>query len=126
MLAVIAWEAEARAGFTFVIESFVADVTSSSATEFKITDEWWLGSHRPPTEKVFVDFNDVTGVVRFSDEFSPDPALTKWPQSKDGKRVKLAPRKVKIPEKLTGPFEIRMGTRPDNKTGNDAILGAKR
>jgi hypothetical protein len=120
----VTMESVASAGFTFAIEPFVAEVKSSSPTEFEITYEWWVGFVPTADRKVFVHFTDSKGKVLFKDEFTPDPALTKWPQSKDGKRIKLPARKVKIPEKLSGPFEIRMGTRPDNNTGNDAIMGA--
>ncbi len=121
--AVLGFESIATAGASLAIRPYVAEVKSSSPTEFEITYEWWVGSTPGVDQHVYVHFTDSKGVIQFKDEFEPDPATSKWPKGKKGDRVKLASRKVKIPENLSGPFEIRMGTRNKEYKINDAISG---
>jgi len=121
---VIGFGSTAIAGATCAIRPYVAEVKSSSPTEFEITYEWWVGSTPTVDRTVYVHFTDSKGVIQFKDEFEPDPATSKWPKGRtDKERVKLASRKVKIPEKLSGPFEVRMGTRNKEYKINDAIYG---
>jgi hypothetical protein len=111
--------APARAGLTFAIQPTVAEVKSSSPTEFEITYEWSVDFTPSADRRVYVHFTDANGVIRFKDEYLPDPPTSKWTKGK----VKLPPRKVTVPEKLTGPFEIRMGTM-DDSGNHDAIAGS--
>lgn len=120
---VMGFGSTAIAGATWAIRPYVAEVKSSSPTEFEITYEWWVGSTPTLDQTVYVHFTDSKGVIKFKEEFEPDPATTKWPKTKEKERVKLASRKVKIPENLSGPFEIRMGTRHKDNKINDAIFG---
>lgn len=108
------------AGLTYAIRPTVSAVKSSSPTEFEITYEWYIDFTPTSDNKVYVHFTDSNGVVKFKDEFMPDPAMTKWGKGK----VKLAARKVTIPEKVSGPFEIRMGTMNPDNGAHDAIAGS--
>jgi hypothetical protein len=120
---VIGFGSTASAGASLAIRPYVAEVKSSSPTEFEITYEWWVGSTPTVDQIVYVHFTDLDGKIKFKEEFEPDPATSKWPKGKEKERVKLASRKVKIPEGLTGPFDIRMGTRSKEYKINDAIFG---
>jgi hypothetical protein len=122
--AVIGIASTANAGASLAIRPYVAEVKSSSPTEFEITYEWWVGSTPGVDVLVYVHFTDSKGKIMFKDEFERDPASSKWPKGMEKKdRVKLAARKVKIPKDLSGPFEIRMGTRGKENKINDAIFG---
>lgn len=118
---VIGFESIASAGATWAISPFVAGVKSSSPSEFEITYEWSVSSTPTEDRWVYVHFTDSKGVIKFKDEFEPDPAMTKWKQGKE--KVKLASRKVKIPKEQSGPFEIRMGTFNKENGVRDAIFG---
>jgi hypothetical protein len=117
---VIGFGSIAFAGATWAIRPTVAGVKSLSPSEFEIVYEWIVDITPTADSWVYVHFTDSEGVIKFKEEFEPDPAMTKWAKGK----VKLARRTVKIPEGLSGPFEIRMGTF-DKKNGvRDAIYGA--
>ena len=109
----------AMAGATFAIRPTVASVKSSSPIEFEITSEWLIDVTPSADRKVYVHFTDSKGEIKFKDEFDPDPVSSKWAKGK----LKLKSRTVKIPEKLAGPFEIRMGTMDQNGI-RDAVFGA--
>jgi hypothetical protein len=92
-------------GAPLALRPAVADFKPEGPRGFRITYRWEVG--KPPAADwlVFVHFTDPQGAIRFQNDHAPDPPASRW---KAG-RVDLGPFSVKVPEGLTGTFDVRAG-----------------
>jgi hypothetical protein len=83
----------------------VGSVKRVDQSTFSITYEWDIRKPIEDAWRVFVHFTDASGNIKFQNDHDPIPPTTEWKPPK----VVIGPLSVRIPEGITGTFEIRMG-----------------
>jgi hypothetical protein len=87
--------------------------------EFKMTYRWKVEKTPARDYRAFVHFTDAADAIKFQNDFVPDPALSAWAPGE----VKQGPFTVKVPDGLSGTFQVRLGLF-DPESGQRARLAA--
>jgi hypothetical protein len=94
-------------------------LTPKPPKEFEITYRWAVNDRVPANVTwTFVHFTDSEGVIKFQDDHALPVPSAKW---KKGAVILDGPRTVKVPEDLSGVFDVRVGLLADHE--RLALLG---
>lgn len=83
----------------------VLSVESVGDGQFRITYQWLVSKPVDEDWRVFVHFTDAAGNIKFQNDHDPTPPTSKWQPQK----VIIGPLTVRIPEGVSGTFDVRIG-----------------
>ncbi len=90
-----------------------AVMRQTAPRQFEITYHWVLERPIPVPWRVFVHFTDNAGNIEFQNDYDPQPPLPEWRPGP----VRQGPFTVRIPDGLSGSFQVRVGLyRPSDGT----------
>ena len=83
----------------------VAELKPRDARSFAVTWRWDVEQTPPADWRVFVHFTDANGAIKFQGDYAPKPAMTSWQSGE----VRQGPFTLRVPDGLSGPFDVRVG-----------------
>ena len=112
------WKEPSRASEPLAVRPGLAQLSSVGPRQLEITYAWNVEQTPPSDWRVFVHFVDMSGNIKFQDDYEPAVAVSKWApgQRTDG------PRRVLVPDGVGGSLEIRMGLFQPSRGSRRAVL----